>query len=159
MNELHVGRGITHGAMTVFPLWGDTGEYRRYTMGGRHLDVTEVEDGPDVGTLLVANEADRPALVLEGQLFEGGWQHRMSRHSLMVGVHQQVPVEVACVEAGRWGGTSENGFDCSGLVGYVFKTALGIDLPRVSRDMATSGERIERLRGHLQHLREGAGER
>ena len=44
----------------------------------------------------------------------------------------------------RWGGTSENGFDCSGLVGYVFKTALGIDLPRVSRDMATSGERIER---------------
>lgn len=44
----------------------------------------------------------------------------------------------------RWGGTSENGFDCSGLVGYVFKTALGIELPRVSRDMATSGERVER---------------
>ena len=44
----------------------------------------------------------------------------------------------------RWGGTSENGFDCSGLVGYVFKTALGIDLPRVSRDMANSGERVER---------------
>lgn len=44
----------------------------------------------------------------------------------------------------RWGGTTENGFDCSGLVGYVFKTALGIELPRVSREMANSGERIER---------------
>lgn len=44
----------------------------------------------------------------------------------------------------RWGGTSTNGFDCSGLVGYVFKTALGIDLPRVSREMANTGERIER---------------
>lgn len=44
----------------------------------------------------------------------------------------------------RWGGTSENGFDCSGLVGYVFKTALGIELPRVSREMANSGEQIER---------------
>lgn len=44
----------------------------------------------------------------------------------------------------RWGGTSENGFDCSGLVGYVFKTALGIELPRISRDMANSGERIDR---------------
>ncbi len=36
----------------------------------------------------------------------------------------------------RWGGTSPDGFDCSGLVGYVFKTALGIELPRVSREMA-----------------------
>ncbi len=44
----------------------------------------------------------------------------------------------------RWGGTGTNGFDCSGLVGYVFKTALGIDLPRVSRDMTTAGERVDR---------------
>lgn len=45
----------------------------------------------------------------------------------------------------RWGGTSpDSGFDCSGLVSYVFRTALGIELPRVSRDMATNGERVER---------------
>ena len=37
----------------------------------------------------------------------------------------------------RWGGTSpDSGFDCSGLVSYVFRTALGIELPRVSREMA-----------------------
>ncbi|MGY0504552.1 C40 family peptidase [Luteimonas sp. e5] len=44
----------------------------------------------------------------------------------------------------RWGGTTTAGFDCSGLVGYVFRTALGVDLPRVSRDMATQGERVAR---------------
>ncbi|WP_241685838.1 C40 family peptidase [Luteimonas sp. YGD11-2] len=45
----------------------------------------------------------------------------------------------------RWGGTSpERGFDCSGLVSYVFSTALGIELPRVSRDMANSGQRVNR---------------
>ena len=42
----------------------------------------------------------------------------------------------------RWGGTSpDNGFDCSGLVGYVFRT-IGIDLPRVSRAMADEGTPI-----------------
>ena len=45
----------------------------------------------------------------------------------------------------RWGGTSpERGFDCSGLVGYVFRTTLGIELPRVSRDMAKEGELVDR---------------
>ena len=42
----------------------------------------------------------------------------------------------------RWGGAGTDGFDCSGLVGYVFHSALGIELPRVSREMATSGELI-----------------
>jgi len=37
----------------------------------------------------------------------------------------------------RWGGSNpDSGFDCSGLVGYVFRSALGIELPRVSREMA-----------------------
>ena len=43
----------------------------------------------------------------------------------------------------RWGGsTPESGFDCSGLVGYVFRNTLGIELPRISRDMANVGELI-----------------
>jgi len=44
----------------------------------------------------------------------------------------------------RWGGTTTAGFDCSGLVGYVFRTTLGIELPRVSRDMAKTGQVVER---------------
>ena len=51
----------------------------------------------------------------------------------------------------RWGGTSpDSGFDCSGFVGYVFSSTLGIQLPRISRDMATTGEPVAR-----QDLREG----
>ena len=104
MNELHVGRGITRGAMTVFPLWAASTGWRRYAMGAKTLDVSEVDGSPDVSTLMVGNVGDRPVLVLEGQLFEGGWQHRMSVGSMMIGVHQRIPVPVACVEQGRWGG-------------------------------------------------------
>ena len=42
------------------------------------------------------------------------------------------------------GNTPEGGFDCSGLVGYVYRSVLGMELPRVSRQMATSGEAVER---------------
>ncbi len=44
----------------------------------------------------------------------------------------------------RFGGSSpETGFDCSGLVGYVFR-AIGIDLPRVSRAIAGEGTKVGR---------------
>lgn len=46
----------------------------------------------------------------------------------------------------RYGGnTPAGGFDCSGLVGYVFKDAAGLALPRASRDIgAIDAPRVSR---------------
>ncbi|MGH7701277.1 MAG: NlpC/P60 family protein [Gemmatimonadales bacterium] len=40
-----------------------------------------------------------------------------------------------------WGGTAENGFDCSGLIQYAYGHH-GIRLPRMSRDQATVGTAV-----------------
>lgn len=50
----------------------------------------------------------------------------------------------------RWGGnTPDAGFDCSGLIGYVYRDAAGIALPRTTREMiGIRGPSIER--GSLQ---------
>ncbi|NMG63439.1 glycoside hydrolase [Azoarcus indigens] len=45
----------------------------------------------------------------------------------------------------RFGGTSpETGMDCSGLVQNVFRNAVGLDLPRTAREMASLGDKINR---------------
>ncbi|MHC9086581.1 C40 family peptidase [Luteimonas sp. RIT-PG2_3] len=86
----------------------------------RMLSVKDVE-------LLIAAKADEPVVV------EGRVQSMLKRALTLLGTPY------------RWGGNSpDSGFDCSGLVGYVFRTALGIELPRVSRDMARDGESVDR---------------
>ncbi len=63
----------------------------------------------------------------------------------------------------HWGGnTPESGFDCSGLVDYVFRTEAGIHLPRTSREIAAlDAPRIPRRQlepgdllffGHRRHV-------
>lgn len=47
----------------------------------------------------------------------------------------------------RWGGADPvAGFDCSGLVHYVYQDALGIRLPRTARQMSERGNRISKSR-------------
>jgi cell wall-associated NlpC family hydrolase len=47
----------------------------------------------------------------------------------------------------RWGGnTPSGGFDCSGLVEYIYRNAANIALPHSSRDMASiNGQKIKRM--------------
>ncbi|WP_417066681.1 C40 family peptidase [Niveibacterium terrae] len=45
----------------------------------------------------------------------------------------------------RFGGSSaETGFDCSGLVRRIFSDALGLNLPRSAREMASMGKQVGR---------------
>lgn len=42
----------------------------------------------------------------------------------------------------KWGGsTTSTGFDCSGMIQFVYKNALGVSLPRTARDMAAASRK------------------
>lgn len=47
----------------------------------------------------------------------------------------------------RWGGnTPAGGFDCSGLVDYIYRTSAGIKLPRTSHQMArVEGQKVRKM--------------
>jgi hypothetical protein len=45
----------------------------------------------------------------------------------------------------KWGSNNpESGFDCSGLVGHVFNSAVGVILPRDSRSMSKVGTAVDK---------------
>ncbi|MEX1826552.1 C40 family peptidase [Luteibacter sp. CQ10] len=71
----------------------------------------------------------------------------------------------------RWGGnTPAGGFDCSGLVNYIYLTSTGMRLPRTSAEMAdldkpkvredelASGDLVFFGRGHITHVGVYVGE-
>jgi cell wall-associated NlpC family hydrolase len=49
----------------------------------------------------------------------------------------------------RLGGTTTEGFDCSGLIQYAY-AQHGISLPRVSSEQARAGEKVDRTLSALQ---------
>jgi hypothetical protein len=64
------------------------------------------EGSPVVGELVLKNDGARPALLVAGELFEGGWQHRALNNDILLVPGQQMVAGVSCVEAGRWQGAT-----------------------------------------------------
>lgn len=103
---LHVGGGYRHGALTWFPVWTDAPvEARGYDTASDALEVAELEQ-ESVPELRVRNRGDRPVVVFEGSVFEGGFQTRTLTRTSFVPAAAETTLPVLCVEASRWGGTS-----------------------------------------------------
>ena len=67
------------------------------------LDVTEISEGGQVPALKVENKSERMVFLMAGELLVGCKQDRVLNTSIMVPSKTEMPIPVACVEAGRWG--------------------------------------------------------
>lgn len=111
LTGLHLGSPTVYGPLTAFPIWTDAtvSRLRRYTTTQRSkARVSELESGPAVNRLQVTHESDRPLVMFGGSILEAGWQHRVLLHDTAVAPSDVGVLDVACVEANRWGGSNRD---------------------------------------------------
>ncbi len=112
--RLHVGQGTTRGALTLFPVWTDGAPSSGGYLTGRAaaVEVAERAGSPVVEELIVTNRGNRPALLLAGELLEGGWQTRAFAATTLLAPGRPTVQPVVCVEQGRWHGGAVHQYQC-----------------------------------------------
>ena len=108
LHRMHVGRGIADGPVTLFPVWIDVPAVTGIDWRPTAVAYREFDGGASVSTLTAQAVGLRPAIALDGDLAEGGWQTRMVARSVLLGAGQTAKLPVLCVEEGRWGGHSDD---------------------------------------------------
>lgn len=113
LDHVSVGRPITRAGVSLIPVYLHRPpvealvEWPRTIRTGPHAPVTIGEQSvAEVPTLLATNHGDELALLVSGQIVEGGLQTRVLNVSVLLGAHEQRPIPVSCVEQGRWSGGS-----------------------------------------------------
>ncbi|HEY6386056.1 MAG TPA: DUF6569 family protein [Candidatus Acidoferrum sp.] len=77
------------------------------TRDGRPVAVPQYNSGASVNQLVLINRSKRPLLLLAGELVSGGKQDRIIGKDRIVPVGSEpLPLDVFCVEHGRWTGAS-----------------------------------------------------
>lgn len=142
---LHVGRGTRYGNITWFPIWTDAPVVERdYITKVEAGEVVVVEgETPTVGTLKVENKCDKPVLLLEGMLLEGGWQHRALTQTMLVEAKSVTRMPVVCVEQGRWGGATHQRIGNKSAPAGVRRAIRGIHKSTNGRAVQSSADQGE----------------
>jgi hypothetical protein len=107
---LTLDEGLSSGAVIVSEQ-GAAGLAR--SRDGRPVAVPQYNTGASVNQLVLINRGKRPLLLLAGELVSGGKQDRIIGKDRIVPVGSDpLPLDVFCVEHGRWTGASSQ-FDSS----------------------------------------------
>jgi hypothetical protein len=114
IEPLTIGAPMSHGALSVYPLTGQTASaIANYlvldeAIATGRFRITEVSGGGAVPALLAQNDTETPVFLMDGEELVGAKQDRVLNLSLMVPPKSKTEIPVSCVEAGRWRANSSS---------------------------------------------------
>lgn len=147
-DEVRVGAPISVENLAVFPLTlrnpsaGEEYLTLDEALHAKQLSIAEAGAGGAVNSLEVENRADRPVVLVAGELLLGGKQDRIVGRSVLLAPRSRARVQVFCVEHGRWTGAGE--LQSARAMGHVElrKMALSGDQAQVWNEVARSNRRL-----------------
>lgn len=118
LSELEIGEIKTYRNLVLLPLYNSkkiTGSYLTLddALQQEVLEITEVDNAGSVPELKVANSADIPVLILDGEELKGAKQNRILNATVLIKEKSVIIVSVSCTEQGRWSYNSST-FKASG---------------------------------------------
>lgn len=115
LGEVELGEGITHGRMSVFPVFAPGHAAGTPPAGAAPLAYRTLQEALADGTvkvteraqasvpeLIIENSGSVMVLILDGEEIVGGRQNRIVNASFLVPAATTMPLPVSCVEHGRW---------------------------------------------------------
>jgi hypothetical protein len=111
VSTIEIGSAATAGNLALIPLLArsqapsaDAPDYLLYQQAQDMglISIEEVSTAGVVGELRVVNRAERPILLVEGEVLLGMKQTRVLNLTILVPAHASLEVPVSCVESGRW---------------------------------------------------------
>jgi hypothetical protein len=128
--EWRLGSPITHNNLTVFPVLADdptagadlitldeglrSGKVIITELGAdgrsRAINRRRISDDAEVNRLALTNKSGKALVLIAGEMIVGGKQDRIVGHDCIIEAsNTPVPLDVFCVEHGRWSGDSSFG--------------------------------------------------
>jgi hypothetical protein len=102
-----------HANLLVYPLVYKNGNKLEYiclddALSKKSVEITEINEGGSVPELYLSNNSEDRVLLLDGEELIGAKQNRILNTTILVEKNVKTKIPVSCVEAGRWGYTSQN---------------------------------------------------
>ena len=128
--EWRLGPPLTHNNLTVFPVLADdstagadlitldeglrSGKVIITELGAdgrsRTINRRRMSDDSEVNRLALTNKSGKPLVLIAGEMIVGGKQDRIVGHDCIIEAsNTPVPLDVFCVEHGRWSGGASFG--------------------------------------------------